>query len=126
MPKKGKKGYVWVRVPKKVTFTPQEKSKLLKQLEEFIETSNKLKDKVSSWRIHGSHLYLYEHMETNEPEYEGEYFKLNYARITFTDKSGENCTADWQRHNEQWIEFHRGSFIECLKFIDDGGGFFGN
>ena len=69
-------------------------------------------------------LYLYEHISIHEPEYDGEYFKQIYARISFKDKSSENCTADWQRANEQWIEFHKGTFTACLQFIESGGGFF--
>jgi hypothetical protein len=119
-----RKGYIWVKMPEKVTFTPNEKSKLLKQLEEFISASVKLKEKVKSSAIRGNRLYLYEHLEPSVPDFEGEYFRWNYARITFKDKTGENCTADWQRANEQWIEFHKGTFTECLEFIEKGGGFF--
>lgn len=119
-----KKGYIWVKMPEKVTFTANEKEKLLKQLEEFTASSATIKNKVKSSAIRGNRLYLYEHLEPHEPEVDGEIIKWNYARITFNDKSGENCTADWQRANEQWIEFHKGTFMECLKFIDDGKGFF--
>ena len=108
MPRKKGNGYVWVQSPP--TFTPQEKSKIFEQLKGFIDSSAKLKEN--------------EHIISAHPEFEGEYFKWNYARITFKDKSCGNCTADWQRANEQWIEFHKGTFTECLKFIDSGGGFF--
>jgi len=85
--------------------------------------SLKLKEKVGSYAMRKNFLYLYEHITYNRPEYEGEYFKQIYARITFKDKR-DNCTADWQKANEQWIEFHKGTFAECLEFIESGGGFF--
>ena len=119
-----RKGYVWVQMPEKVSFTSEEKSKLLKLLEEFIASSATLKEKVQSYAIRSNRLYLYEHLLPHHPEFEGEYIRWNYARITFKDKSGENCTADWQRANEQWIEFHKGTFVECLRYIDGGNGFF--
>ena len=119
-----RKGYVWVKMPEKVTFTANEKTKILKQLEEFTANSATIKDKVKSSAIKGNRLYLYSHLAPYEPEYEGEYIRWNYARITFKDKTGDNCTADWQRANEQWIEFHKGTLTECLQFIDDGKGFF--
>jgi len=119
-----RKGYVWVQMPEKATFTSEEKSKLLKRLEEFIASSATLKEKVRSYAIRSNRLYLYEHLLQQHPEYESAYIRWNYARITFKDKTGDNCTADWQRANEQWIEFHKGTFMECLKYIDDGNGFF--
>jgi hypothetical protein len=117
-----RKGYVWVQGAP--TFTPQEKSKILEQLKAFIDSSAKLKEKVGSYAMRKNFLYLYEHLIPDKPEFEGQYFRWNYARITFKDRSGENCTADWQRANEKWIEFHKGTFIECLNFIDSGRGFF--
>jgi len=119
-----KRGYVWVPKPEKITFNPEEKAKVLKQLEDFIASSVSLKEKVKSFAIRGNRLYLYEHLIPDAPEYEGKCIRWNYARITFKDKSGENSTADWQRANEQWIEFHKGTFIECLEFIGNGMGFF--
>jgi len=118
-----RKGYVWVKVPETVTFTSEEKSNLLDQLKEFIETSVRLKEKVKSYAIRKNRLYLYEHLMSEDPASAGGYIKWNYARITFKDKSGNNCTADWQRANEKWIEFHEGTFMECLKFAEDGMGF---
>lgn len=117
-----RKGYVWVQAPP--TFNPQEKSAFFEQLKEFINNSKTLKEKIGSFTMRKNFLYLYENLVPDKPEVDGEYIKWNYARITFKDKSGNNCTADWQRANEQWIEFHNGTFIECLKYIDEGNGFF--
>ena len=116
-----RQGYVWAPVPP--TFTKAEKDKILEQLKEFIDGSINLKNKVQSYAIRKNFLYLYEHLTPEKPEQEGDYIRWNYARITFADKN-DNCTADWQRHNNQWIEFHKGTFIECLQFIEDGKGFF--
>jgi len=107
-----RKGYVWVSVPEKLKFTANEKAEVIKKLDEFILTSTRLKEKVERSSIRGNRLYLYEQSD------------WIYARVTFNDKQGDNCSADWQRHNEQWIEFFKGSFIECLEFIENGGGFF--
>jgi hypothetical protein len=116
-----RKGYVWV--PAAPTFTKDEKDKILEELKEFIDDSGTLKNKVQSFAMRKNFLYLYEHLTPEKPEHEGEYIRWNYARITFKDKLG-SCTADWQRSNDQWIEFHKGTLNECLKYIDDGNGFF--
>ena len=117
-----RKGYVWVMAPP--TFTKDEKDKIYMELKEFIDGSLTLKSRVQSFAIRKNFLYLYEHLIPEKIEYEGEYIRWNYARITFVDKN-RNCTADWQRHNEKWIEFHKGTFVECLQYIDEGKGFFG-
>jgi len=119
-----RRGYVWVKAPEKVTFTAGEKSEWLAKLAEFIAASKKLKEKVQSSDMRGNRLYLYEHLEPFQPAYESEFIKWHYARITFRDKTGNHCTADWQRANEKWIEFHKGTFAECLEFIENEQGFF--
>jgi hypothetical protein len=48
---------------------------------------------------------------------EGKYLELPMARITLYDKAGNRCTADWQRHNKQWINLFEGEISECLRFI---------
>jgi hypothetical protein len=116
-----RQGYVWAPAPP--TFTKGEKAEIFLQLQAFIESSKTMKDKVKSHAMRKNFLYLYEHLIPEKPEYEGEYIRWNYARITFKNKQGE-CTADWQRANEQWIEFHKGTFVECLQYVDDGNGFF--
>ena len=59
-----------------------------------------------------------------KPLIDGKYLEFPYARITMNDTKGNNCSADWQRHNNQWIELFTGTLKECLNNIEDDDSWF--
>jgi hypothetical protein len=127
-----KRGYVWVRQPQKPKFDTIVKTKMLKRTQDFIDNNDKLRDKVSRIHIRGNYIYLYELVEQFNPEgadyikplIDGKYIEFPYARITLHDVETTKCSADWQRHNEQWISLFEGSLDECLSFIGQEGNWF--
>jgi hypothetical protein len=56
-----------------------------------------------------------------KPLIEDKYLELPYARITMNDFEGSNCTADWQRHNNQWFSLYTRTLTECLNEIEKDG-----
>jgi len=49
------------------------------------------------------------------PLIEGKFLEFPYARITMYNPAYQNCTLDWQRHNNQWITIDKGSLEECIQ-----------
>lgn len=91
-----------------------------------IRTMPKLSQKVSRVDMRGNRIYLYELVEQLNPDgakfikplIDGKYLEFPYARITLLDKQGNSSTADWQRHNNQWVTIYTGTYIECLTSIE--------
>jgi hypothetical protein len=50
------------------------------------------------------------------PLIDGRYVEFKYARITVYPNE---CTLDWQRHNDQWVTIFSGTFAECLQYMDE-------
>lgn len=125
MPQK-KNQKVWVYVPTAPKFTSDEKKELLTKAQNKLTESPKLSQKVSRIDMRANRVYLYELVEQFNPEgarfikplIEDNYLELPYARITLNDKRGDDCTADFQRHNNQWVSLHTGTLMECIEHIE--------
>ena len=82
--------------------------------------------------MRANRIYLYELVEQFQPEgarfikplIDGKYCEFPYARLTLNDLNGESCTADWQRHNDQWMTLHAGTLAECLHAIENDDAWF--
>jgi len=92
----------------------------------------KLSKKVSRVDMRGNRIYLYELVEQFNPHgaefikplIDGKYLEFPYARITLHDKNGSRSTADWQRHNGQWVTLFEGQYSECIANIEEDGNWF--
>jgi len=56
-----------------------------------------------------------------KPLIDGKYAEYPYARITIYNNES---SLDWQRHTGQWATLFRGSLHECMKFVNETGGWF--
>ena len=125
MKKKGNKK-IWVYKPQAPKFTANEKEKLLGEIKTQIAKLPKLSEKVYRLDMRANRVYLYELIEPFQQEgavfikplIDGKYLEIPYARITLNDTCGDSCTADWQRHNNQWMTLHTGTLTECLNAIE--------
>jgi hypothetical protein len=126
------KGYQWVFVERPVKLDKQKKAELKTIIENQLEISQRLKDKVSRFEIKGGRVYFYELIEPSIPEecivtrqlIEGRYLEIPIGRITLYDANGEKCSLDWQRYNNQWMELKRGSLNECINFMNEDDSWF--
>jgi hypothetical protein len=124
----GKKNsqYIWALQAQPPKFTAKEKTKILTKVKELIGQLPKISKKVSRVEMRANRIYLYELIEQFNPEgalftkplIDGKYLEYPYARITVQDTQGNNCTVDWQRHNNQWMTLHTGNLTECMKNIE--------
>jgi hypothetical protein len=126
---------VWMKVPQKPQkpkFDANEKERILKQVQEKIDHSDKLQKKVSRVAMRSNWVYLYELVEPIQvegavfikPLIDGKYFEVTYARLTLNDNAGTDCTLDWQRHNEEWMSIHEGTLQECLDDLENDDDWF--
>ncbi len=108
---------------KKITIT--------KEVESFIENSQKLSKSINRFDIRAGRVYFFQLVEQfgwNDPNtqftvplIDGRYIEFKYARITIYPKE---CTLDWQRHNDQWVTIFSGTFKECLQHMDESDEWF--
>lgn len=120
---------VWVYNPKPVKLTQSGKEFLLKRVNDFVASSERLSKEVNRVDIRAGRIYLFHLVEQFVPKdievqfikplVDGKYAEFPAARITLFDVKGELCTADWLRHTGQWYDIYKGSLEECLKFIED-------
>jgi len=118
--------YIGVLQPQSPKFTANEKTKMLAKVKESIQQLPKVSKKVSRLEMRANRIYLYELVEQfkadgalfTKPLIDGKYLEYPYARITLQDIQGNNCTVDWQRHNNQWMTLHTGNLAECLENIE--------
>jgi hypothetical protein len=118
---------VWAYKPQAPKFSTEEKAKKLERIKTIIAGHPKLSEKVSRVEMRSNRIYLYEMVEQFKiegavyvkPLIDDKYLELPYARITLNDVHGNDCTADWQRHNDQWMTLHTGTLAECLDNIED-------
>jgi hypothetical protein len=97
-----------------------------------MKNMSKLSQKISRVDMRANRIYMYEMVEQIKPEgaefirslIDGKYLEFPYARITLNDSQGEKSTADWQRHNNQWIQLFEGTLLECLTHIEKDGSWF--
>jgi hypothetical protein len=130
--KKKQDGKVWAYTPQATKLTAQDKEKILAALQAAIKALPKLSKKVSRVQMRSNRIYLYELAEQFKPEgavfmrplIDGKYLEFPYARITLNDKRGDSSTADWQRHNNQWVTLFTGTLTECIRSIEDDNGWF--
>jgi len=118
---------IWVYKPQPPKFTASEKKELLTKIKSSIDGMAKLSQKVSRLDMKANRVYLYELVEQFIPEgailikplIDGKYLEYPYARITLNDAQGNNCTADFQRHNNQWMSLYSGTLMECINNIEE-------
>ena len=119
--------YVWVYQPEAPKFTANEKAGMLAKVKALILQQPKASQKVSRLEMRANRIYLYELVEQHntegaifiKPLIDGKYLEYPYARIILQDDQGNNCSVDWQRHNNQWITLYSGTLPECIKNIED-------
>lgn len=119
----------WVYNPKPLKLEKSEREEIKQKVNEFVETTIKLRKVVNRIDVKSGRIYLYHLVEQfgwDDPERRfikpliyGKYIEFPFARITIFDMNYSECTADWQRHNDQWIVLHEGSLEECLNFIEE-------
>jgi len=124
----------WQYSPKPVKMGVRDKEKLSAKLQQFIDESGKIRQRVNRFEVKAGRVYLFHLVEQfgwDNPEVrfripliEGKYAEFPFARITFYDLEWKECTAAWQRHNGQWIVLHEGSIDECLNYIENDNTFF--
>jgi hypothetical protein len=118
-----RKGMAWVYVKQPKKISPSEKESLLKRIEVEIAKTTKLRKTVSRIEIKSGRVYMYHLFEPSQPEgviftvplIDGKYIELPYARITMYASIDDNCSLDWQRHNNQWMTISEGSLEECIQ-----------
>jgi hypothetical protein len=123
---------VWVYKPEPPKFKSSEKVQILERVRAEIRNMEKLTQKVSRVDMRANRVYLYEMVEQFKSEgaefirplVGDKYLEFPYARITLNDNQGENSSADWQRHNNQWIKLFEGTLVECLNHIEKDNGWF--
>ena len=121
-----KSQYIRVYQPQPPKFTVSEKTKILAKVNELIRQLPKMSQKVSRVEMRANRVYLYELVKQVRPKgaifagssIEDKYSEYPYARITWQDTQGNNCTVDWQRHNNQWMTLYTGTLPECMKNIE--------
>jgi hypothetical protein len=123
---------VWVYAPQAPKFKAIEKEEILAQVKNIINANVKLSKKVCRTSMRGNRVYLYELVKQLIPEgvenigslIDDKFVEFPYARITLSDTKGDRCSADWQRHNSQWITIFSGTLTECLNSIEDDNTWF--
>jgi hypothetical protein len=122
--------YYWVKMPPKpVKLGAYEKNTIQDKVTRAIEATTQLKEKVYRLAIRSGRVYLYTLFEPSHTEgaiftvplIEGKYIEDPLGRLTLYDNKGEKCTADWQRHNGQWMTLYEGSLLDCISFMEQEG-----
>ena len=117
---------MWVYKSSPPKFNKKDKENILAKIKEIIPAYPKVSAKVTRIEMRANRIYLYEMVEQINPEgtvylkplVEGKYLEYPYARITMLDAQGEKCTADFQRHNNQWMTLYNGTLSECIAQIE--------
>lgn len=118
---------VWIQgTPKPQKLDNSKKMKMIKEVESFIGNSQKLSKSISRSELRAGRVYFFQLVEQfgwNDPNarfivplIDGRYAEFKYARITIYPNE---CTLDWQRHNDQWVTIFSGTFTECLEYMDE-------
>ena len=123
---------MWVYKASPPKFTAEAKEKILTKIKEIIAEHPKLSSKVSKIEMRANRIYLYELIEQFEQEgavyikplIDGKYLEYPYARLTLLDTQDKKCTADFQRHNNQWMTLYTGTLSECISSIEDDDAWF--
>ena len=117
--------------PKPESLNESKKQVLRQEIEMFITNSPKLSKIINRFEIKGGRIYFYYLVEQygwNDPKskfikplIEEKYGEFKYARISIYK---DECTLDWQRHNDQWIKIFKGTFAECLEQMNENNEWF--
>ena len=118
---------VWVQGnPKPLKLDNLKKMLLIKEVESFIENSQKLSKSINRFELRAGRVYFFQLVEQlgwNDPNarfiiplIDDRYAEFKYARITIY---ANQCTLDWQRFNDQWMTVFSGTFTECLQHMDE-------
>ena len=118
---------IWIQgttTPLKLSDT--KKLALKKEVQSFIENSPKLTKAINRFHFKAGRIYFYQLVEqfgwdnANSrfivPLIDGKFIEFKYARITIYP---QQCTLDWQRHNDQWVTLFSGSLNECLQHMNE-------
>ena len=122
-----KRQYVWVYRPQAPKFDAKEKEWMLAKVKSLIQPLPKVSKKASRVEMRANRIYLYELVKQHNPKgavfikplIDDKYLEFPYVRITLQDNQGNNCTIDWQRHNNRWITLYTGTLAECIKSIEN-------
>jgi len=126
MPTKTQRTWQQTKTSAKPKFTPQQKVDLQAKIQQFIDNSTKLKERINRMTIKSNWIHFYYLFEPvripgisfTEPLIDGKFFEAVYARITITDQECKHCSLDWQRHNDQWMSLFKGSLEKCLEHFE--------
>jgi len=124
------KRVLWVNNKKKpIKLTKKEKEDLMIIIKSEIEETSKLKNDITRIHIRVGRIYFYSEYELkDEGPYidglkKGDILEDVYGRITLFDKEYNDCTLNWQRHNDKWIVIEEGSLHECILEAESHGFF---
>jgi hypothetical protein len=121
---------VWVKDnPKPVKLDEWDKNKLKQMVEAEVEKFENFKKMISKIEVKAGRIYFYHLYEPSRPEgavftiplIDGKYIEYILARITVYDKQFQNCSLDFQRHNNQWMTIDSGTWAECIEKIVTSG-----
>ena len=123
---------VWIQGnPKPQKLDNSKKIALIKEVISFLGNSQKLSNSISRFELKAGRVYFFQLVEQfgwDDPNarfimplIDGRYAEFKYARITIY---ANECTLDWQRHNDQWMSIFSGTFTECLQYMDEGDEWF--
>ena len=118
------RGY-WVKVKKPIKLTKKEKEDLIDAVKSEIEKTSKLKEDISRINIRAGRIYFYSERELKgDGPYidglkKGDFVEDVYGRITVFKEDYSDCTLDWQRHNDRWMEMSKGSLEKCIKDAEE-------
>jgi hypothetical protein len=124
---------VWTYRPQAPKFTADDKARIVAEVKDIVRQLPKVSKKLSRLEIRGNRIYMHELVEFRpegavyaKPLIDNAYLECPYARITMQDAQGNDCTADWQRHNNRWMALYAGTLAECLGNIEnDDCGYWG-
>ena len=96
-----------------------------------MEESTYLKERVSRIELKAGRVYFYYYEEVSQtngtlikPLIEGKYLEFPFARLTIYDKTSEQSSTEYQRHNNKWFTLKEGTIGECLNYIENNMGRF--
>ena len=121
----------WTYVQKPESFSKEERQSLTEKIKNYVEESTFLKERVRRIELKAGRVYFYYYEEVSQtngtlikPLIEGKYLEFPFARITIYDKTSEQCSAEYQRHNNKWFTLKEGTIGECLNYIENNMGRF--
>ena len=93
-----------------IKFSESEKEAILKIIEDTVKQLPKIKERISKIDIKGNNVYLYKLNERNRG--------INWIQIVVCDKEYADCALMLYKDTKKWIDYARGSLVECLEQIE--------